>query len=149
MEIVVIDSSTYIIKRTYFEDYNVFLNPKYFNQFDKLIITKTCFKKTHNKHYTLQRIPIKNNNETHKVYNIYENCYQTLLTKLGNFNFVTQKITNAKHDRFDNNGLMMIKNQYINVVTHYYAKLISQIFRYKYHGRNFDHIEKLIQEFLY
>ena len=149
MEVVVLKSDFSII-RTYMKDYYDILNPKYFNQFHKIIVTKVCFKKTHNKSYSIVGIPTKNVEEFHKIYNIVsENIYQTLLTKLSRFTMYESIIINPQHDDKLMGGIMLKKFQFNNIVVHYYAKLISQIFRYKYPDRNYNHIEKFIQEFLY
>ena len=84
------------------------------------------------------------------IYNIVdENIYQTLLTKLSRFTMYESIIINPQHDDKLMGGIMLIKFQFNNIVVHYYAKLISQIFRYKYPDKNYDHIQELIQKFLY
>jgi len=131
-------------------DWSNVLNPKYFNRFQEIIITKSCFRKSHNKNYSLQAIPIKKTNETHIIYNIKDdNVYQTLLSKLRRFSLQKQVLINPKHDELLHSGLMMEKIRFTHIVIHYYAKMISQMFRYKYPNNNYSHIEKIIQEFLY
>ena len=145
MEIIVINFNDNRLIRTYMEDMFNVLNPKYFNQFHEIILTNTCFKKTHNKNYSLELIPIKKPDETHKIYNIETNVYRTALTKLSRFTAHSSMIIDAKHE----NGNMLMITRFTNKIVYYYAKMISQIFRYKYPHQNYYHIEELIQEFLY
>jgi len=144
MEIIVIDSKENSrLIRTYMKDYYDVLNPKYFQKFYQIVVIKKCFKKTHNKHYSLQAIPIRKPDETHKLYNIPENVYQTLLTKMNKFSLTGSKLFNAKHDNLINDGLMITEFRFTNIV-----EIISQIFRHKYPNNEYFHIEKLILEFL-